>query len=97
MPIYEFSCLNCSKDSEQLVRSSDWQNEAKCPECGSTELAKKLSVFSASSAESESVELPPVRVCPVTVGDVLWIAKIYVICAFLVANGGLANTRAHSY
>ncbi len=58
MPIYEFSCLNCSKDSEQLIRSRDWQNEAKCPECGSTELAKKLSVFSASSAEFESVELP---------------------------------------
>ena len=84
MPIYEFSCLNCSKDSEQLVRSSDWQGQAECPECGSVNLEKKLSVFAANSAESGSAELPPVRACPATVGDVHWINRIYGICAFLV-------------
>jgi len=68
MPLYEFSCLNCSKDSEQLVRSSDWKGQAKCPECGSYELEKKLSVFSASSPESDLVELPPCSGMPSNCG-----------------------------
>jgi putative FmdB family regulatory protein len=47
MPIYEFHCEKCAKDSEILVRSSDW-NGTKCPHCGSTKLAKKLSVFAST-------------------------------------------------
>ena len=49
MPIYEFHCAHCKKDSEILVRSSKWEGTA-CPRCGSTKLAKKLSVFAASSS-----------------------------------------------
>jgi putative FmdB family regulatory protein len=49
MPIYEFHCEKCEKDSEILVRSSDW-NRTKCPHCGSAKLAKKLSVFASSAA-----------------------------------------------
>ncbi|MFM1942539.1 MAG: hypothetical protein RI897_1521 [Verrucomicrobiota bacterium] len=52
MPIYEFACDKCGKDSEILVRSSDWKG-TKCPHCGSTRLEKKLSVF-ASSGSSEA-------------------------------------------
>lgn len=52
MPLYEFHCKKCGKDSELLVRSSDWKG-TKCPSCGSVELVKKLSVF-ASSASSSS-------------------------------------------
>jgi putative FmdB family regulatory protein len=48
MPLYEFHCSSCRKDSEILVRSTDWKG-TKCPHCGSTKLAKKLSVFAASS------------------------------------------------
>ncbi|HYG33780.1 MAG TPA: zinc ribbon domain-containing protein [Clostridia bacterium] len=59
MPIYEFHCDKCEKDSEILVRSSKWQG-TKCPHCGSTKLAKKLSVF-ASSASSSGTEMPPCR------------------------------------
>jgi len=44
MPIYEFNCKECGKDSELLVRSSKWKGE-KCPECGSMRLEKKLSTF----------------------------------------------------
>jgi putative FmdB family regulatory protein len=47
MPIYEFHCEKCEQDSEVLVRSSNWKG-AKCPHCGSTRLAKKLSVFASS-------------------------------------------------
>src|ERR1043165_5397295 len=38
MPIYEFHCEKCGKDSEVLVRSADWQG-TPCPQCGSTKLA----------------------------------------------------------
>jgi putative FmdB family regulatory protein len=47
MPIYEFHCSGCQKDSEILVRASDWKG-TKCPHCGSTKLSKKFSVFAAS-------------------------------------------------
>jgi len=52
MPIYEFHCEKCEKDSELLVRSSNWQG-TKCPHCGSEKLSKKFSVF-ASSANGDS-------------------------------------------
>ncbi len=46
MPLYEFHCNACGKDSEILVRSSDWTG-TPCPSCNSTKLVKKLSVFAA--------------------------------------------------
>mgnify|MGYP003346501573 CR=1 FL=1 len=49
MPIYEFHCQDCEKDSELLVRSSDWKG-TPCPKCGSTRLEKKFSSFAAVSA-----------------------------------------------
>jgi putative FmdB family regulatory protein len=48
MPIYEFHCGKCGKDSELLVRSSDWLG-TPCPHCGSTKLDKKFSVFASST------------------------------------------------
>ena len=48
MPIYEFHCGDCNRDSEVLVRSSDWKGTA-CPLCGSRKLQKKLSVFASSN------------------------------------------------
>lgn len=44
MPLYEFHCGKCERDSEILVRSSDWAG-TKCPHCGSTKLEKKFSTF----------------------------------------------------
>lgn len=49
MSIYEFHCEKCERDSEILVRSSDWKG-TKCPNCGSTKLAKKFSVFASANA-----------------------------------------------
>lgn len=49
MPIYEFHCEKCGKDNEILVRSIDWKG-TKCPQCGSTKLEKKLSVFASANA-----------------------------------------------
>ncbi|MBO25433.1 MAG: hypothetical protein CMI33_02410 [Opitutales bacterium] len=63
MPIYEFTCRSCSKDSEILVRSSAWEGIAQCTECGSKDLEKKLSVFSASSPDSSGGPLPELPAC----------------------------------
>ena len=49
MPIYEFHCDDCGRDSEVLVRSSRWEG-TPCPECGSPKLSKKFSTFAASVA-----------------------------------------------
>jgi putative FmdB family regulatory protein len=49
MPIYEFHCEKCGKDSELLVRSSDWKN-SECPHCGAKKLSKKFSTFAATGS-----------------------------------------------
>ena len=49
MPIYEFHCGQCERDSEVLVRSADWKG-TKCPHCGSSKLDKKFSTFASAGA-----------------------------------------------
>ena len=58
MPIYEFQCKACGKESEVLVRSSDWKG-TPCPKCGSTKLMKKLSVFASGKESSSGGSMPP--------------------------------------
>jgi putative FmdB family regulatory protein len=53
MPIYEFHCKKCGRDSEILVRSSNWSG-TKCPHCGSATLDKKLSNFAAAGAGNDT-------------------------------------------
>jgi putative FmdB family regulatory protein len=53
MPIYEFHCEKCGRDSEILVRSSNWDG-TKCPHCGSSELDKKFSTFAAAGSGGDS-------------------------------------------
>jgi len=53
MPIYEFHCENCRKESEVLVRSQEWKG-TPCPHCGSTRLKKKLSVFASTNSGGET-------------------------------------------
>ena len=55
MPIYEFHCDDCDRDSEILVRSSRWEG-TQCPLCGSANLEKKLSVFASSGSGEASAE-----------------------------------------
>jgi len=57
MPIYEFHCGRCEKDSEILVRSSKWEG-TQCPHCGSTRLTKKLSVFASSTPSGSGGDAP---------------------------------------
>ena len=56
MPIYEFHCVDCERDSELLVRSADWSSES-CPHCGSGQLVKQLSTF--APAGPAGAEMPP--------------------------------------
>jgi putative FmdB family regulatory protein len=51
MPIYEFQCEDCHRESEILVRSTRWEG-TPCPFCGSKRLEKKLSTFASSTGES---------------------------------------------
>ncbi|TMA09254.1 MAG: zinc ribbon domain-containing protein [Deltaproteobacteria bacterium] len=44
MPIYEYSCGQCHKGFEELVLSS--QETVTCPACASSEVERRLSVFS---------------------------------------------------
>ena len=54
MPIFEFRCDSCGKEFERVLFNSD-QDEVNCPNCGSLEARKLLSVFSCSkSAEASS-------------------------------------------
>jgi len=53
MPIYEFHCGKCEKDSEILVRSPELKG-LECPHCGSKKLVKKLSVFASAGGGDRS-------------------------------------------
>jgi putative FmdB family regulatory protein len=43
MPLYEYHCSACDHDVEILVR--DLESKPNCPECGSANLTKLLSVI----------------------------------------------------
>jgi putative FmdB family regulatory protein len=44
MPVYEYTCRKCDHEFEELVSLTATQNPP-CPECGSEEVDKKMSVF----------------------------------------------------
>ncbi|MCF7853854.1 MAG: zinc ribbon domain-containing protein [Candidatus Pacebacteria bacterium] len=47
MPIFEYKCLACGHQLEQLVPTATAKPKA-CPDCGSEDLKKQFSSFSAS-------------------------------------------------
>jgi putative FmdB family regulatory protein len=52
VPIYEYACRACGNQFEALVRGAE---QPSCSQCASTDLEKKLSVFSAqSTGEAET-------------------------------------------
>ncbi len=52
MPIYEYKCEKCGYKFEKLVKSSERDNNQKCPKCGNNNTKK---IFSAFSCGSDSV------------------------------------------
>lgn len=63
MPIYEYSCDQCSHEFEHLVRT---QTEARpsCPSCGSDRIRKAFSTFSASVKQGPSGDSCSMGACP---------------------------------
>jgi putative FmdB family regulatory protein len=53
MPIFEFRCKGCGEEFELLIGPSG--EERRCPSCGSEDIEKLISTFSATSS-SESGE-----------------------------------------
>lgn len=51
MPIYEYACQQCGHEFEALVRSS---TVPECPDCHSTALEKKLSVFATAASNADA-------------------------------------------
>lgn len=49
MPIYEYECIDCGNNFEQLVFSSN--EKVRCTKCESTKVQKKLSAFGMKSGE----------------------------------------------
>jgi putative FmdB family regulatory protein len=61
MPMYEYECKSCRKSFEKLVRSMSERDKTTCPECGSTQVGRKLSAFAVGSegASAKSSETMP--------------------------------------
>lgn len=51
MPIYEYSCTKCGQRFEKLEKETATETVA-CPNCGSTEVNKEFSSFSATGSAS---------------------------------------------
>jgi putative FmdB family regulatory protein len=56
MPIYEYHCEPCAHSFETLIRSSS--DVARCPRCGSVEVAKQFSVPAAAQTGQAGSSLP---------------------------------------
>jgi putative FmdB family regulatory protein len=55
MPIYEYACQDCGREFETLVRSG---TAPECPQCHSTQLNKRLSVFATEKSHAAAPALP---------------------------------------
>jgi putative FmdB family regulatory protein len=56
MPIYEYQCSQCQHQFELLVRSGE---APRCPECGTQQLEKQLSVPAAPIAAGGQLPVSP--------------------------------------
>ncbi|MEK6677531.1 MAG: zinc ribbon domain-containing protein [Planctomycetota bacterium] len=64
MPIYEYACKACKFEFEELQRSVSDRPKARCPQCGSTDTERRISVFAARQAEPRSLsDDPPMGGC----------------------------------
>jgi putative FmdB family regulatory protein len=61
MPIYEYTCKSCKNRFERLVKSMSAENGVACPECGSKQTARNLSVFAVAS--ETKTQSPPPGIC----------------------------------
>ncbi len=62
MPIFEYRCTECGLHFEKLVRTAEDGDSLSCPSCGSQQLRKEFSTFSARSASGKGET--PAPMCP---------------------------------
>jgi putative FmdB family regulatory protein len=69
MPIYEYTCEDCGKTFEKLVRTMSAASGADrgkiviCPACGSKNAARAQSVFAAQGSSKGADDAPPPPMC----------------------------------
>lgn len=63
MPIYEFTCQDCGKEFEELLRSASAFDEVECPSCSSPEVSRKISLFAAKATSSKAWGGAPAASC----------------------------------
>ena len=59
MPIYEYLCIKCGHQFEELVMSDEEEKEVKCPECGSKKRERVFSSFSMNTSDPEKFATDP--------------------------------------
>ncbi|MCX7959820.1 MAG: zinc ribbon domain-containing protein [Deltaproteobacteria bacterium] len=52
MPLYEYKCGNCKKIFEELIRNISDESGISCPVCGSKEIKRLMSAYSAFGSSS---------------------------------------------
>lgn len=45
MPVYEYQCETCGREFDLFVRSATVGREPQCPDCGSSDVKKAVSLF----------------------------------------------------
>jgi putative FmdB family regulatory protein len=54
MPFYAFTCKRCSKEFTLRRKFEEMEHPADCPECGSGETERKISIFYATNTGSST-------------------------------------------
>ncbi|MCY4455769.1 MAG: zinc ribbon domain-containing protein [Chloroflexi bacterium] len=56
MPIYQYDCAGCRDRVEVLHRSAASMDNASCPQCGSAELTRVMSMFARARTGAQRLE-----------------------------------------
>jgi putative FmdB family regulatory protein len=54
MPVYEYRCAECGEKFDLFLRSAMQKAAPTCPQCGSSEVEKAISLFGVSGASGSS-------------------------------------------
>ncbi|MBM4461208.1 MAG: zinc ribbon domain-containing protein [Chloroflexi bacterium] len=68
MPIFEFSCTQCTESFEELVRSADAINQVKCPTCRSPRVERKISLVASKVKRGGAFASAPTASCAPSAG-----------------------------